>query len=125
MKNLSQKIYDLGVEATVDPNFFMAIAFLESHHGTVPSIALSNKNPGSLRNGRGGAIKVANGFAYFDTWEAGIKAFYTHITDFYVRKRNLTTVDEILPVYAPPIENNTVKYIADTKLRMDALRVNR
>ncbi len=122
MKGLGKYIFDLGKAYGVDPNFFMAIAYLESHYASINSVALRNKNPGSLRNGRGGATKEKNGFALFDTYEEGIRAFYIHLSTFYFTQKGLITVDDILKMYAPPSENDTLGYIRNTKYQMDYLR---
>ena len=75
---------------------------------------LRNRNPGNLRK--------SNKF----TWngEVGVddKYFCKFSSDFYgiralakdlksKRRRGLTTLDKIIPVYAPPNENNTEMYI--------------
>lgn len=124
LKGLGAYIYNLGVQYGVDSNFFTAIAKAESLYATVPSIALSNHNPGSLRPGRGGATQQRNNFAYFDTWQLGIEAFFRHISGFYFGQ-NRTTVDNILVLYAPPAENDTTGYIGKIKNYMDLLRIAR
>ena len=45
-------------------------------------------------------------YAAFPTWEAGFEAWYKLIRDLYVRAWGLTTVDEIIPRYAPTADHN-------------------
>ncbi len=75
-------IYDLGVAYGVDPNFFMAICFLESRYATVKSVALSSYNSGSLRRSPL-AVGTKNGFAMFNSWDTGIVAWYELIANKY------------------------------------------
>lgn len=123
MVGLGEYIYQKGLEYGIDPAFAAAIFYSESHHADVPtSIARLNFNPGSLRSGRGGATQERDGFAYFNSYEEGIEAFYRHIRYFYFDGQNLLTVDEILWLYAPPSENDTRGYINLIKSRMKSLR---
>lgn len=78
---------------------------------TLP-LGLRNNNPGNLRDsgilwqGRVGANK---GFTVFDAVENGIRAYAVDIRSKI--NRGLNTINKIIPVYAPPSENNTSSYI--------------
>jgi len=75
-------------------------------------LGLRNNNPGNLRDvgilwqGRVGANK---GFTVFDSAENGIRAYGIDIRSKI--NRGLNTINKIIPVYAPPSENNTSSYI--------------
>ena len=59
----------------------------------------------------------------YKTWEEGFADWYLLISDQYVRKWNLTTVDQIVPVYAPSSDNNDVQaYIASVERAVDTWR---
>jgi len=77
-------------------------------------LGLRNNNPGNLRDagilwrGRVGANK---GFTVFDSLENGVRAYSIDIRSKV--NRGLNTINKIIPVYAPPSENNTSRYITD------------
>ncbi len=78
---------------------------------TLP-LGLRNNNPGNLRDtgiqwkGRVGSNK---GFTVFDATENGVRAYGIDIRSKI--NRGLNTINKIIPVYAPPSENNTSSYI--------------
>jgi hypothetical protein len=74
-------------------------------------LSVRNNNPGNLRYaGQPGAVKDANGYARFETPEAGRAAMRRQLNlDMQRRGMNLT---QALNKYAPPSDNNpTDKYI--------------
>ena len=59
-------------------------------------------------------------YAWFDTWEDGFKAWYELIRNLYVAQWGLTTVDQIIPKYAPAADNNDEQaYINSLKHSLD------
>jgi len=63
-------------------------------------------------NSIGNRRDTSGNFIAFKTWEEGITDWFSYINRKYV-SQNITTVETIAPIYAPPKENNTAKYITD------------
>ncbi len=79
--------------------------------GTV-GIARATKSVGTSRAAPG--EQHYRGFRKYDTWEQGIEAWYQLIRDRYIGAWGLTTLDQIVPVYAPANDgSHTDEYIAD------------
>lgn len=85
--------------------------------GTLP---WRNKNPGALESGKG-AIGKANRFAVFASEEEGMMAIKALL--FGNSYRNLSLKDAVFK-YAPPHENNTIKYQNDLK-RLTGIDIDR
>jgi len=69
--------------------------------------SLIQKNPDKWR----GLVKSdSKGFLIFDTVINGVRAGFINLFNRYYL-RGLDTVDQIIPVYAPPFENDTEAYI--------------
>jgi hypothetical protein len=112
-----QELYDLGVQYGIDPAFALAFFLHESGFGTRGearvTLSLGNlrcipDNP-CIDQDRGG-------YAAFSSWEDGYQAWYALIRNLYVGKWGLTTVDQIIPRYAPTADhNNVAAYIAAVK----------
>lgn len=112
-----QALYDLGVQYGIDPAFALAFFFHESSFGTAGE-ARSSLSLGNLRCIPN--FECRDGYAWFPTWEAGFKAWYSLIRNLYVADWGLTTVDQIIPRYAPPSDNNDDSaYIASLKHSLD------
>lgn len=78
--------------------------------GKQQPLAIRNNNPGNLRfAGQKGASKGENGFARFETPEAGLTAMRRQIV-LDTQERGLT-LDTFINKYAPPVENETTKYL--------------
>lgn len=48
----------------------------------------------------------------YSSWEEGIEDWFRLIRTTYIDQWGLTTVEQIVPIYAPAFENNTTHYIA-------------
>ncbi len=112
-----QALYDLGVKYDIDPAFALAFFQHESSFGKAGE-ARSSLSLGNLR-----CIPDAqctDNYAWFPSWEAGFEAWYKLIRNLYVAVWGLTTVDQIIPKYAPPADNNNDDaYIASLKNSLD------
>ncbi len=119
-----QALYDLGIQYEIDPAFALAFFMHESTFGTKGE-ATSTKSLGNLR-----CIPNADcvdqdrgGYASFPTWEAGFKAWFELIRNLYVARWGLTTIDQIIPKYAPQADNNNEQgYINSLKHALDTWR---
>ncbi|GAC1394322.1 MAG: hypothetical protein NVSMB38_26390 [Ktedonobacteraceae bacterium] len=113
-----QALYDMGVKYGIDPAFALAFFQHESSFGKAGE-ARSSLSLGNLR-----CIPDAqctDNYAWFPTWEAGFEAWYKLIRNLYVAVWGLTTVDQIIPRYAPTADNNNeAAYIAALKRELDA-----
>ena len=116
-------IYRLGQARGIDPAFALAIWTHESSLGRTGA-SRRNHNPGNLicaAASRSAATRCAGRWAYYPNLVVAIADWYRYINARYVR-RGLTTVERILPVYAPRFENNTGAYIAQCKRLMQRWR---
>lgn len=112
-----QTLYDLGVKYGIDPVFALAFFMHESTFGTAGE-ARSSLSLGNLRCIPN--FKCQDGYAWFNTWEGGFEAWYKLIRNLYVAIWGLTTVDQIIPRYAPTSDNNNeAAYIAALKRAID------
>lgn len=113
----AQKLYDLGVQYGIDPAFALAFFLHESSFGKAGE-ARSSLSLGNLRCIPN--FKCQDGYAWFNTWEDGFEAWYKLIRNLYVAYWGLTTVDMIIPKYAPTSDNNNeAAYIASVKHSLD------
>ncbi len=112
-----QSLYALGVQYHIDPVFALAFFLHESSFGTEGE-ARSSLSLGNLR-----CIPNAqciDDYAWFPSWEAGFQAWYALISDLYVKQWGLMNIDQIIPRYAPPADdNNDTAYISSLKLSID------
>jgi hypothetical protein len=117
-----QALYDLGVQYGIDPTFALAFFMHESSFGTKGEAAnsLSLGNLRCIPN-----FRCQDNFAWFNTWEDGFKAWYELMRNLYVAQWGLTTVDQIIPKYAPEADhNNEAGYIAALKHAIDTWHAN-
>lgn len=107
---MGQAMYDLGVKYGIDPAFCLAFFIHESTAGTA-GVARVTKSVGNIRTTAG--YQDYQGYRRYNTWEEGIEDWYKLISELYIQGWGLSTVEDILPVYAPPADNNdTPHYIA-------------
>ncbi len=112
-----QSLYDMGVKYGIDPAFALAFFMHESSFGTKGE-AVNSQSLGNLRCIPN--FRCQDNFAWFNSWEDGFKAWYELIRNLYVAQWGLTTVDQIIPKYAPAADhNNEAAYIAALKHALD------
>jgi hypothetical protein len=119
-----QALYDLGVKYGIDPAFALAFFMHESTFGTAGE-AQTTKSLGNLRCYPGATCvdQDRGGYASYPTWEAGFEAWYQLIRNYYVAQLGKTTIDQIIPTYAPPSDNNNDSaYINSLKQTISAWR---
>ncbi|MEO7020917.1 MAG: glucosaminidase domain-containing protein [Ktedonobacteraceae bacterium] len=100
-----QALYDLGVKYGVDPVYALAFFMHESRFGTT-GVAQVTLSLGNIRVTPG--YDDYNGYRKYKSWEEGFEDWYKLIKVQYVEDRQLSTVDQIIPVYAPSSDNNDV-----------------
>ena len=116
-------MYNLGVEYGIDPAFCLAFFVNESTAGTA-GVARTTKSVGNIRTTVGYADY--QGYRKYDSWEQGIEDWYRLIRDLYIGQWNLTTVDQIIPVYAPTFDsNNPDHYVSTVEKLVSAWRGTR
>lgn len=96
-------LYERGVAYGIDPAYCLAFFVMESRAGT-RGVATVTRSVGNIRALPGEA--QVNGFRLYATWEEGIEDWYRLMSRFYIDELGLTTVDDIVPVYAPASDNN-------------------
>jgi len=107
-------LYNLGVQYEIDPVFPLAFFWNESNFGRAGA-AVTSRNLGNLRSSPLEAFE-SGGYACFYDWQTGYKAWYELIEGPMYAKAGLTTVDQIIPRYAPSGEKNSPShYIAIVK----------
>ena len=129
-----QALYNLGVKYGIDPAFALAFFRHESSFGQAGE-ASSTLSLGNLRCIPDAACLNTSGqtcqpnqscYAAFPAWEAGFEAWYKLIRTLYINVWKLTTIDQIIPRYAPPSDNNNDDaYIASLKHAIDTWRTGK
>lgn len=109
----AQAFYDLGVARGIDPAYCVAFFIMESAAGT-QGVARTTHSIGNIRALSG--QPSFEGYRQYTDWREGIADWYRLIDELYIRDLGLTTVDAIVPVYAPRSDNNDPEaYIATVK----------
>ncbi|GCE26502.1 hypothetical protein KDA_19860 [Dictyobacter alpinus] len=121
-----QVFYDLGVQYGIDPVFALAFFQHESTFGTRGE-ARKTLSIGNLRCIQNHECVDKNasgdGYAQMDSWDDGIKTWYSLIRNFYVIDMHKDTIEKIIPTYAPSSDNNNeAAYISSLKYSIDRWR---
>lgn len=90
-----------------------------------PPKGIRNNNPGNLRfANQTGAVRTADNFAKFETYDQGVRALDRQLDLYYTGRSPAagnvprTTIREIISIYAPTSENPTNSYISTVASRM-------
>jgi len=105
-----QAMFDLGVKYGIDPVYALAFFWHESTLGRY-GVAVANLGLGNIKCTPGYVCK--QGFRAYSSWEEGYADWYKLITAYIagqIKGCPCKTVPEIVPVYAPPSENDTPGY---------------
>jgi hypothetical protein len=115
-----QALYDYGIKYGIDPAYALAFFMHESSFGTT-GVAKVTHSLGNIRASKG--YQQFEGYRKYKTWEEGFEDWYKLIVLQYVAQWKLTTVDAIVPVYAPSSDHNDVTaYIQTVKNAVDTWR---
>lgn len=126
-----QALYDLGAQSGIDPVYALAFFLHEDSFGKT-GIGAANQSLGNIRCSAGYSCQY--GFRSYATWQDGYRDWYSLILNGYVKGEitnsivghPCTTVDEIVPVYAPSSDHNdVVAYIAAVKHSVQTWRKGR
>ena len=121
--NKGQALYDYGENYGIDPAFALAFFMHECSFGT-QGIAVKTHSLGNIRATAG--HPSYDGFRYYATWEQGFEDWYRLISQQYVSNWGLSTVDQIIPVYAPASDNNNeTAYIRSVEKAIDTWRAGK
>ncbi|GAC1349907.1 MAG: hypothetical protein NVSMB27_27400 [Ktedonobacteraceae bacterium] len=115
-----QALYDDGVKYGIDPAYALAFFMHESSFGTT-GVAKVTRSLGNIRASKG--YQQFEGYRMYKTWDEGFEDWYKLIKVQYVGQWKLTTVDAIVPVYAPGSDHNDVTaYVQAVKKAVDTWR---
>jgi hypothetical protein len=126
-----QQLYDLGVQAGIDPVYALAFFLHEDNFGKT-GIGAANHSLGNIRCSAGYSCQY--GFRSYATWAEGYQDWYTLILDGYVRGQvtgsivghACSTIGQIVPVYAPSSDHNNVAgYVTAVEHAVDTWRCGR
>ncbi len=121
---LGQVLYDDGIESGIDPVYALAFFRHESSFGTTGEArkTLSLGNERCLPD-RPCVDLDQGGYAQMASWQDGFDHWYALILHLYVEQCHLTTVEQIVPRYAPSSDgNNVAAYIAAIEQAVTAWR---
>lgn len=117
---------ELGRQYNIDPAFAVAFFVHESTAGTNPNWA-GIKPDGTTTHNVGNIIcagypRCFGRFRDYGSWEEGIADWYRLIDREYLDGRGHETVADIIPVYAPAIENDVNAYVTSVERLVDRWR---
>jgi hypothetical protein len=107
-----QALYRLGIKYSIDPKVALAFFEEESTFGKF-GVATATHSLGNIRCTPG--YKCIDGFRAYRTWVQGYQDWYRLIRNLYINTWHLTTIQQIIPIYAPSSENNTALYIRNVE----------
>jgi hypothetical protein len=108
-----QSLYDLSKQYGIDDAYALAFFKHESQYGTT-GVARLTLSLGNIRCSAG--YQCIQGYRAYASWQVGYADWYRLIAYTYIAQWHLTTVEQIIPVYAPSDDGNDVPgYIAAVK----------
>ncbi len=114
-----QALYADGLKYGIDPAYALAFFMQESSFGT-QGVATVTHSLGNIRATPG--HPAYDGYRKYTTWEEGFEDWYRLIKQQYVA-HGLSTVEQIIPVYAPGSDNNDeTSYIQSVEVAVDRWR---
>lgn len=110
--------YSNATRTGISAAYALAVFKAESSYGTA-GVARSTKGIGNIQCTPG--YTCIQGFRSYASWEVGESDWFSLIKNLYIDEKNLTTVDKIAMVYAPPTSNDTSKYVSNIENTMNEL----
>ena len=118
-----QALYDLSKQYGIDDAYALAFFQHESQFGTT-GIARLTHSLGNIRCTAG--YQCIGGFRTYASWAQGYQDWYKLIRTLYINEWHLSTVEQIVPVYAPAADHNNVAgYITAVLTAVAAWRAGR
>src|SRR6266702_7830008 len=114
-----QALYNLSVKYGIDDAYALAFFQHESTFGT-GGVARATFSLGNIRCSVG--YRCIEGYRAYGSWIAGYEDWYRLIRDLYISQWRLTTVEQIVPKYAPGSENDVAGYIAAVEKAVQSWR---
>jgi hypothetical protein len=111
----AEAFVELGRRYGIDPAICLAFFIMESSAGT-RGVATETRSVGNIRATPG--YVNYKGYRRYATWRDGIDDWYRLIARVYVDQWRLTTVEAIVPVYAPAADNNDPAHYTATVRRL-------
>lgn len=103
-KGIGTVMYRLGTQYDIDPAYALAFFHHESDYGKA-GMAISTHSIGNIRCTTGYPCDPSGGYRAYPSYAASVADWYTLIHDVYLAN-GLTTVQTIIPVYAPSTDHN-------------------
>ncbi len=110
--NTAKTFYDLGKKFNIGAAIPLAFFYQESEMG-LKGVARFTKSIGNIRY-TGDPFKDVEGYNGYSSYEEGIYDWFDLIRNYYINKRKLDTVEKIVPVYAPRVDNNDEEAYIET-----------
>jgi hypothetical protein len=105
-----QALYDLSLKYGIDDAYALAFFQHESTFGS-GGVARATLSLGNIRCSDG--YQCIEGYRAYQSWQEGYEDWYRLIRTLYIGQWHLSTVEQIIPVYAPGSDHNNVAgYIA-------------
>jgi hypothetical protein len=119
---------DMGKKYGIDPAYALAFFIHESSAGTNPRWD-GMKPDGSTTHNIGniscaGYPRCLGRWRDYGSWQEGIEDWFRLIADEYVAGRQISTVEQIMPIYAPAFENDVDAYTNAVVSTVDGWRRN-
>ncbi len=119
---LGQVLYQGSLASGVDDAYALAFFLHESRMGTT-GVAVVTHSLGNIRC-TAEWPSCYEGYRRYPTWQAGARDWYRVMASVYL-PAHLTTIETIVPVYAPASENDVGAYIVAVKAAVAAWRAGR
>lgn len=116
-----QTLYDLGKQYGIDPAYALAFFKHESSFGLY-GVATTNLGIGNIRCTPG--YQCLHGFRAYQSWQQGYADWYQLIR-WYITTLHKSTVEQIVPTYAPSVENDVDAYISSVEQSVSSWRTGR
>jgi hypothetical protein len=98
-----EALYNDGTQYGINPAYALAFFKHESSFGTT-GVARYTRSLGNIRCTAG--YSCFDGFRLYSSWQAGYEDWYHMISTLYINQWHLTTLQQIIPVYAPASDHN-------------------
>lgn len=118
----SQALYDACTDRGIDPAVAVGFFLQESTCGRYGR-GHDNHSMGNIKGTAPESGGTDGTFRKYDTWAEGARDWARLIDEAYVEKRGLTTLSQVISVYAPSSDgNNEAKYVATVNGVVDSFK---